>query len=464
MFGLGFLKADPTTHVIHLSGGKRRRSGRGLAFWYWQPSSVLVSVPTASREEGMVIEERTSDHQAVVLSAALTFRVVDAERLAEQLNYAMGPRGQHVSDDPEKLPARVVGIVQALVRPLLQRRSLREALGASEAIAQEAVAAIRVAPGLAALGVEVQALAVHGIRPTPELGRALEASAREGLQREADAAVAARREAAVAQDRAIREAELEARRSTEARERELSEAQQSFRLAQSREELESRLAEAQRQSEASRESEALSQAAQLALAAEKDEAERAALALSQAAALLRSAKEAEAEAEREALALAARLKREAEEATAEALQEGAELAARLERERIEAMADAERELLEQRSAQAQQAEAAQAAQAAEALALAAHIAREQERAQLVEAQAANAKVQADAAAHTLAASLAPLAQLDPRALQALTASHGDARVVMAHAFQELAANAQKVGTLNLSPDLLEALLKPSRVA
>lgn len=415
MFGLGYVKVDPTTHLIHLSGGKTRRSGKGLAFWYWRATSVLVAIPTASREESFLVEERSSDHQSLVLNAALTYRVAQPERLAQQLNFALGPGGQHASDDPDQLPQRVVGIAQAVLRPLLQALALREALGASEGVGQQALAALREAPGLQALGVEVQALAIHGIRPSPELGRALEAGAREALQREADAAIAARREAAVAQDRAIREAELEARRSTEARERELSEAQQAFRLAQSREDLEARLAEAGREAEAEREGEREAQASRLALAAEAEAAERKAKALAQEAELALQREEAEAKAALAAQQQAAKLARFAEEGAARRAEEAKEL---------------------------------------EATTL-----REAQRAELVASEAANARVRAEAAAHALATSLAPLAQLEPRALQALTAGHGDARVVMAHAFQDLALNAHKVGQLNLSPDFLSALMQ-----
>ena len=48
--------------------------------------------------------------------------------------------------------------------------------------------------------------------------------------------------------------------------------------------------------------------------------------------------------------------------------------------------------------------------------------------------------------------------MDWRVLMMLNPRGGDSRNTIAMAFQELAANAQKIGELNVSPDLLRALV------
>ncbi len=58
------------------------------------------------------------------------------------------------------------------------------------------------------LGVEPLSFVVLSVKPTPEMARALEAEAREGLQREADRAIYERRNTAVEQERRIKESEL----------------------------------------------------------------------------------------------------------------------------------------------------------------------------------------------------------------------------------------------------------------
>jgi hypothetical protein len=91
--------------------------------------------------------------------------------------------------------------------------------------------------------------------------------------------------------------------------------------------------------------------------------------------------------------------------------------------------------------------------------LAGQIALEDQRRQLVATEAENNKTRADAQAYAVSATLKPLAALDPKALQVMAARSVDPRLMVAMAFQEIAANATKVGNLNISPELLDTLLQ-----
>jgi hypothetical protein len=91
--------------------------------------------------------------------------------------------------------------------------------------------------------------------------------------------------------------------------------------------------------------------------------------------------------------------------------------------------------------------------------LAGQIALEEQRRQLVNTEAENSKTRAEAQAFAVKATLEPLAALDPKSLQVLAARSVDPRLLVAMAFQEIAANATKVGNLNISPELLDSLLQ-----
>jgi hypothetical protein len=91
--------------------------------------------------------------------------------------------------------------------------------------------------------------------------------------------------------------------------------------------------------------------------------------------------------------------------------------------------------------------------------LAGQIALEEQRRDLVATEAENSKTRADAQAYAVEATLKPLAALDSKSLQVLAARSVDPRLMVAMAFQEIAANATKVGNLNISPDLLQTLLQ-----
>lgn len=224
MFGLGYLKASPTTYVIHYKGGKVKRAGAGLAFLYYRPTSTVVQVPLASADVPFVFNQLTRDFQELTVQGQLTYRVADPRRLADLLDFTVDARGKHCSDDPTKLEERLVHATQVLAQGVIGRLALREALASGEALVREVLAGLRASEAVTTmLGLEPLGLTIVSIRPTPEMARALEAEARERLQREADESIYARRNAAVTQERIIKESELETELAVEAKQREIRE-------------------------------------------------------------------------------------------------------------------------------------------------------------------------------------------------------------------------------------------------
>jgi regulator of protease activity HflC (stomatin/prohibitin superfamily) len=219
---LGFYKGDPNEYVLVYRGGRVRRAGAGLAFFYWAPTTSLVSVPISTADVPFILNETTGNFQAVTVQGQLTYRIADPGALARVLNFTINPRTRaFVSTDPEKLGQRIVNAVQAQLRAELSQRALAEALKDSAAIAAAALAGVQADAALAAMGVECLNLFITAIKPTPEMAKALEAEYREGLQQRADQAIYARRAAAVEQERRIKENELNTQLLLEQRRREL---------------------------------------------------------------------------------------------------------------------------------------------------------------------------------------------------------------------------------------------------
>jgi len=88
----------------------------------------------------------------------------------------------------------------------------------------------------------------------------------------------------------------------------------------------------------------------------------------------------------------------------------------------------------------------------------ADIAVEQQRSQLVDHRIENDKKEAETRGLVLRATLEPLKEIDWRTLMAASAGGIDAKSLVAMAFRDLADNAEKIGNLNVSPELLSALL------
>lgn len=229
-----FLKAAPTTYVLHYQRGTVRREGAGLAFLYYAPTSTIVAIPVASRDVPFAFTEITADFQTVTVQGQLTYRVRDPKQLAAMLDFSLdaGLAGhRYRSDDPDKLPERLVQATQVFMRDAIQAVPLRQAITRAEVIAQAVLPRLAAAPAVAMLGVEILGLSVVAIQPTPEMARALEAEAREALQRGADEAIYARRNAAVEQERRIRESELQTEVAVEEKKRQIRETQMAGEIA-----------------------------------------------------------------------------------------------------------------------------------------------------------------------------------------------------------------------------------------
>lgn len=312
---LNFIKVPPTTYLLQYKRGKVKREGAGLSFFYYAPTSTIVSVPLASADVPFVFQEATADFQAVTLQGQLTYRVADPKKLATLLDFSIDSRLIYRSDDPRKLPDRLVHAVQTLARTVTQRLMLREVLVSTDAIVAEVLGHLKAAESVTTLGIEILGLSLLAIKPTPETARALEADAREALLRRADEAIYARRNAAVEQERLIKESELNTEIAVEEKKRQIRETQ-----------------------------------------------------------------------------------------------------------------------------------------------MAAEIAVEEQRSQLIDRRVENEHKDADSRAYALTETLKPLRDLDWKTLMMLGGKNADPKAMIALAFQEMADNAQKIGELNVSPDLLRSLI------
>jgi hypothetical protein len=334
MLGVKFIKAQPTTYLLQYRGGAVVREGLGLSFFYYSPAASLVAVPLASVDIPFIFQETTADFQAMTIQGQVTYRVSDPKRLAAMLNFTLGPDGhRYASEDPDKLPERVIHVINVLARAELQKLPLREAIRASDELVKAVKTGLVASAEITALGLEVLGLSILAIKPTPETARALEAESRETLFREADEAVYARRNSAVEQERTIKENELNTEIAVENKKRQIRETQM----------------------------------------------------------------------------------------------------------------EAERAVQEKKHIQQKEA-------------LEASIGLENRRKNLVALAAENSRAEADARAYGVSTTMKALGSADAKVLQSLATTGMKPEQLIAFAFQELAANADKIGQLNISPDLLRELM------
>lgn len=231
MPAIRFMKSSPTNYVLHFKGGTVKREGAGLSFFYYGPTSTIVSVPIGTMDLPFVFNLITADFQTVSIQGQLTFRVADPKRLATLLDYSIKPGGTYASEDPEKLKERLISAAQVLCQTIAGRMDIRQALVSSETFSTEVIEGLKTSQTVTALGLQVLAFSVLAVRPTPEMAKALEAEAREGLQRKADEAIYARRNAAVEEERKIKESELNTQIAVEEKQRKIRETKMAAEIA-----------------------------------------------------------------------------------------------------------------------------------------------------------------------------------------------------------------------------------------
>ncbi len=226
MFGIRFIKAQPTTYLLKYRSGSVVQEGAGLSTFYYGPVTSLVAVPTGSRDAGFIFQQIARDFQALTIQGQVTYRINEPKKAASMLNFTLKADGKtYESDDPEKLPQRILGTTEVLAQQAVKELTLKDALRASDRIAETIASGLKSRADIAALGLEILAVSIRAVKPTLDTAKALEAEAREAILKNADEAIFARRNFAVEQERAIRESELNTEIAVEQKKRSIRETQ-----------------------------------------------------------------------------------------------------------------------------------------------------------------------------------------------------------------------------------------------
>lgn len=226
MFGFRFIKFQPSEYVLKYRNGKVTKEGAGISFHYFVPTTSIVAVPIGSVDVPFIFEEVTSDFQAVTVQGQINFRIIDQKKLAGLLNYTLNLRGRgYASEDPKKLPQRVINIVRVLTKKTLEGMQLEEAIKSSEALAKGILEEIKKNEEINLIGIEILGLSILAVLPNKETARALEAQTREQILKKADDAIYERRNASIEQERRVKENEFNTEIAIENKKKQVRETQ-----------------------------------------------------------------------------------------------------------------------------------------------------------------------------------------------------------------------------------------------
>ena len=228
MFGIKFIKFQPSEYVLKYKNGKVVKEGAGISFHYYAPTTSIVMVPIASSDCPFMFEEVTADFQTVSIQGQVTYRIIDRKNVAGMLNFTLAIKSgnkSYISDDPQKLSVRISNLVRVMAKKQIESLKLSDAIRSSEALANNVLEDMRGNEEIRLLGIEIMGLTVLAVRPSKDTSRALEAETREKILKISDDAVYERRNASIEQERGVKENEYNTEIAIENKRRQVRETQ-----------------------------------------------------------------------------------------------------------------------------------------------------------------------------------------------------------------------------------------------
>ena len=228
MFGIKFIKFQPSEYAFKYENGKVVKEGAGISFFYYAPTTSIVMAPISSSDCPFMFEEVTADFQTVSIQGQVTYRIVDHKNVTGLLNFTIAiKRGNisYVSDDPQKLTARISNLVRVMAKKHIESIKLSDAIRSSEALAKRILEDMRGNEEIRSLGIEIMGLTVLAVHPNKDTSRALEAETRERILKMSDDAIYERRNASIEQERGVKENEYNTEIAIENKRRQVRETQ-----------------------------------------------------------------------------------------------------------------------------------------------------------------------------------------------------------------------------------------------
>src|SRR5262249_395683 len=205
------LRSDASMFVLRYRHGRLTRSGRGQTFFFLPHASSIAEVPVDDRPIAFSSPPRSADYPELPTQGVLAFRVKDARRVADRIDFTIDlEKGVLLRQPLEKLSLLFSQIAEQRARAWVASVPLRRVLAEGPpALRHEIQLAFRQEPAREALGRELGAAPIPPTSPSADLEKALGAPARELIQQQGDEATFARRANAVEKERAIQENELQ---------------------------------------------------------------------------------------------------------------------------------------------------------------------------------------------------------------------------------------------------------------
>ena len=205
------LRSEPNQRILRFRKGRLKGSGNGYSFWFHPLNTSLIEVPIDDRELPFIFHGRSKDFQDAVVQGVISYRVVDAEKLSQRVDFSIDVvDGLHKNKPLEKIAGLLTDLSKQFAMDYLVHTELNIILeDGVETIRNRIEHGLGEDNGILDMGLSVVSVRINSIKPEAEVERALQVRVRESIQQQADEAIFERRAVAVEKERAIQENELQ---------------------------------------------------------------------------------------------------------------------------------------------------------------------------------------------------------------------------------------------------------------
>ncbi len=397
-----FKKFSPNDYVMVVKNGKVVREGLGLSLFYNELTTNIMVAPSTAFDGAFAFDDLvTSDYQRVCVQGVTTYMLTDYEKATQMLDFSFNhvvPMEDKILKNMVLLEKRINNIIKAIVIREVSKKDVRTVIRFADEMASVIAEKLAQDESIAKLGVSITGVNILGINPNAETRKALEAAAREQILKEQDDAIYMRRNAAIEQERVIKENEINTEIKVAEKEREKEEKEQEMMK--------------------------YIQTCQLDMKKEEQEREQAMKLKALQAELTMTNEKQEKEQAMKLKALKANLA--------------------LDTERQEK----ELELREKAAAKKMEIDNEE---------MLGKIELEKKNKEYTALEAENAKIKADQEAYAVEGIVRAYNNLNVALVEACAMAQMDPGTLMARAFMNIGDNAGKIGTFNLTPDLLQTI-------
>src|SRR4051812_31637981 len=107
------LRSDASFHVQLFKGGRRRVSGRGVAFWFQPDGASIAEAPMDDRDLPFLFNSRSRDFQEITVQGMIVWRVADPELVTDRIDFSIDlAHGRHLGQPLDQIATLLTGQAQ----------------------------------------------------------------------------------------------------------------------------------------------------------------------------------------------------------------------------------------------------------------------------------------------------------------------------------------------------------------